>query len=190
MHVADDLLDLSSLFNWNTKQVFVYVLATYPSNASTLSPSAQEPSEAIIWDTIIPASASPFSYTSLRDRYFPSKIHKTSKKSSPKTSPKTTDLTKPGLLRLRNQKPKYQITDITGRISDRENATLVVGWNVQPWVGALLWNGGFADAGVEGRSLPFTLPSLKGLKPSLSPDQMKSEGVKPEAGAASPIVEV
>ena len=43
--------DLTSLFNWNTKQVFVYITASYPSS----SPSTIPPSELVIWDAIIPA---------------------------------------------------------------------------------------------------------------------------------------
>lgn len=30
--LADNEIDLSSLFNWNTKQVFAYVSATYPGS--------------------------------------------------------------------------------------------------------------------------------------------------------------
>ena len=37
--------DFSSLFTWNTKQIFVYVSATWPSTNTT--------NEAVIWDTII-----------------------------------------------------------------------------------------------------------------------------------------
>jgi len=37
--------DFSSLFTWNTKQVFVYVSATWPSSNAT--------NEAVIWDIII-----------------------------------------------------------------------------------------------------------------------------------------
>lgn len=40
--------DLSSLFNWNTKQVFVYVSASWPNATST-----ELVNEAVIWDTII-----------------------------------------------------------------------------------------------------------------------------------------
>lgn len=180
------LTDLSSLFTWNTKQLFVYVIASYPSNTTTISPHAHEPSEAIIWDTIIPAPATRFAYSNIRDRYFPSKNQKTIKK----PSRPSTELTKPGLLKLRNQKPKYQITDITGRISERDSASLVVGWNIQPWVGALLWNGGFMDAGVEGRSIPFSLPPLKGSKPAMAKEQMRDEAQKPEVGEATPVVDV
>ena len=44
-----------------------------------------------------------------------------------------------GILRLGNQRPKYQITDVGGKIAGRANGTLELGWNVQPWVGALKW---------------------------------------------------
>ena len=44
-----------------------------------------------------------------------------------------------GILKLDNQRPKYQISDVSGRIAGRANATLELGWNVQPWVGALTW---------------------------------------------------
>ena len=44
-----------------------------------------------------------------------------------------------GILRLGNQRPKYQITDVGGAIAGRANGTLELGWNVQPWVGALKW---------------------------------------------------
>lgn len=56
--------DLSTLFTWNTKQVFVFVTATWPSN-STFSTSndleaglKNEVNEAVIWDTIITAPSS------------------------------------------------------------------------------------------------------------------------------------
>jgi hypothetical protein len=49
--------DLSSLFTWNTKQVFVYVSAVWSSNATTSrdleSGPAAEQNEVVIWDTII-----------------------------------------------------------------------------------------------------------------------------------------
>jgi len=40
--------DLSSLFTWNTKQIFVYVSASWPNSTST-----EVTNEAVIWDTII-----------------------------------------------------------------------------------------------------------------------------------------
>jgi signal peptidase complex subunit 3 len=52
--------DLSSLFTWNTKQVFVYVSASWPANTTTttvgdteLGLESEDENEAVIWDTII-----------------------------------------------------------------------------------------------------------------------------------------
>lgn len=79
-------------------------------------------------------------------------------------------MVKPGVLKLKNQKPKYQITDVSGKMAELGNATLVVGWNVQPWVGALQWDGwsmggGWAEGkGKGGRSGAFEFPALKGVK--------------------------
>ena len=49
--------DLSSLFTWNTKQIFVYVTAEWPSTSpsgATL-PGNATTNQAVIWDTIITA---------------------------------------------------------------------------------------------------------------------------------------
>ncbi|KAF8468170.1 signal peptidase 22kDa subunit [Kalaharituber pfeilii] len=47
--------DLTPLFNWNTKQIFAYLTASYPGPAP--SPSKKPPhsvhSDAVIWDVII-----------------------------------------------------------------------------------------------------------------------------------------
>jgi hypothetical protein len=43
--------DLSSLFTWNTKQVFVYVSASWP-DPTAMNKTALV-NEAVIWDTII-----------------------------------------------------------------------------------------------------------------------------------------
>jgi len=48
-------MDLSSLYNWNTKQVFVYITASYPSN----KPS-EPPTKSIIWDAILPSKLAPY----------------------------------------------------------------------------------------------------------------------------------
>ncbi|RPB02352.1 signal peptidase 22 kDa subunit [Choiromyces venosus 120613-1] len=55
--------DLSSLFNWNTKQVFAYVSASYPGSKYTTN-------EAVIWDTILPShSASKLILKNERAKY-------------------------------------------------------------------------------------------------------------------------
>ncbi|KAI9828436.1 MAG: hypothetical protein M1832_002864 [Thelocarpon impressellum] len=134
--------DLSSLFTHNTKQLFVYVLAHYPSDR----PGTPE-SSAVIWDQIIPAAAE--SNPNLADGA---------------TARKETR----GIVRLRDQKAKYQIADPSGKLAERKNVTLSLGWNVQPWVGALLWDRtgrlGRWEALEGGRSEAFALPPLKTKK--------------------------
>ncbi|TGZ84923.1 signal peptidase 22 kDa subunit [Ascodesmis nigricans] len=46
--------DLTSLFNWNTKQVFAYLTVLYNSPSASSSPSKYTENEMILWDTIIP----------------------------------------------------------------------------------------------------------------------------------------
>jgi hypothetical protein len=165
--------DFSPLFNWNTKQLFVYVLASYPPSSPPANDDNPRNSEAIIWDAIIPAPESLYSFSALKERVFPTttsssktKSKNKSKTNTKKSSSSKTQPTKPGVLHLRNQKPKYQITDISGKIAERENVTLVVGWNVQPWVGALWWSPGTGTiprtAGQADRSKAFDFPALKG----------------------------
>lgn len=38
--------DLSSLWNWNVKQLFVYVMAEYPTGRNTLN-------QVVVWDSIL-----------------------------------------------------------------------------------------------------------------------------------------
>jgi hypothetical protein len=172
----------------------VYVTANYPSGKNGNAGI----SEAVIWDTIIPATSTPYSWQNLKQKYFPDKKNARSKTKSRKDSnakPKTTDLVKPGVISLKNQKPKYQITDPSGVISERGNATLQVSWNVQPWVGALVWDKGYLgsrigrwEAAGVGRSDPFEFPPLKGSKTDVVKDR---EGPKsPKAGSATPAVEI
>ncbi|RAL09182.1 signal peptidase complex subunit SPC3 [Aspergillus homomorphus CBS 101889] len=168
--------DLTPLFNWNTKQLFVYVYASYPSDSpssSSTSTNSSSNSASIIWDTIIPAPESAYSFDALRERFFPSKPQSKSsgrkssaKKTPPKVKAKATAKSAPGILRLRDQKPKYQIGDVSGRMAERSNVTLSVGWNVQPWVGALWWAPGSGSLprthGGVGSTGSFALPALKG----------------------------
>ena len=60
-------------------------------------------------------------------------------------------------LELRNQRAKYTISDITNKYRE-QNATLSFGWNVQPHVGALIWN----EKGMG----TFSFPPLKPKKNS------------------------
>lgn len=51
--------DLSSLFTWNTKQVFVYVTAEWPAAAAAAgSENANVTNQAVIWDQIITSPSS------------------------------------------------------------------------------------------------------------------------------------
>ncbi|KAK2814141.1 hypothetical protein FQN50_000545 [Emmonsiellopsis sp. PD_5] len=172
--------DFSSLFNWNTKDIFVYVLASYPSSSSNKNLTT----ESIIWDTIIPAPESPYSIPALTKRFFPSTTKSTKKSKSKSKTNNKNNKPNPTTLHLKNQKPKYQITDISGSIASRSDVQLVVGWNVQPWVGALMWGphtkvagniggklGGVLDVAVltgagegGGRSKVFEFPALKGKR--------------------------
>lgn len=98
----------------------------------------------------------------------------------------------PGIIHLKNSKPKYQITDISGILSERSNVTLEVGWNVQPWVGALTWTFGEGRRfgrwkGVEGgKSKNFDMPTLKGK--SASSETVVAPGGIPKAAEASAVV--
>lgn len=131
----------------------------------------------MIWDTVIEATPSPYSWENMKEKatsLLPTSI--TGSTSAGKRAPKKRSTkpasgkqeTAPGVLRLRGQKAKYQISDITGLLAERQNVTLSVGWNVQPWVGALWWSP--ASGGVprtEGtviRSAAFDFPPLKGKK--------------------------
>ncbi|KAK5088192.1 hypothetical protein LTR05_002409 [Lithohypha guttulata] len=193
-HIRFDLdADLSPLFTWNTKQLFVYVTANYPAQ------KGNDQSESVIWDSIIPATATPWSWQSLKSTYFPDKkslrVSKNKNKNKRGVESTTTALSKPGKINLKNQKPKYQITDPSGIMAQRQNVTLQVSWNVQPWVGALVWDNGYFGGrvgswknGRTGRSKSFDLPALKGSKPEAVKDP---EGPRtPKAAEGKPITDI
>ncbi|TID23124.1 signal peptidase 22 kDa subunit [Venturia nashicola] len=162
-HVRFDLdTDLSSLFNWNTKQVFVYITATYPSKNAT-----EPPSQAIVWDAILPSALAPWHH----NQY----IHPTPKPAAKnsrvvsRSGPVYSRTKRPGILKLSNQKPKYQITDHTGLLAERKDAQLELSWNIQPWVGALTWKKpddfGRWKKLKGGKSKVFSFPEVLGKKP-------------------------
>ena len=144
---------------------------------------------------IIPAPSTSYSFQNLKQRYFQDKSTKNTRKRKSSTSNNTKELVKPGVLALKNQKPKYQITDPSGIMSERSNATLLVGWNVQPRVGALVWDQsllgnriGAWDAGKAGRSAAFEFPPLKSSK---TETVKAGDGSKtPETGSASPVISI
>ncbi|KAK0264859.1 Signal peptidase complex subunit [Friedmanniomyces endolithicus] len=175
-HVKFDLdADLSTLFNWNTKQIFAYITASYPSS----DPSTIPRSEAIIWDAVIPAANAPAHPNTY--------IHPSLSKSNARPKTKADRLAaqkpyppgkEPGILKLASQKPKYQINDVSGRIAERANATLTLHWNVQPWVGALVWDSRKTYGrwqGLRGGMAGFDFPALKGT-------EVKKEELRTETG--------
>ncbi|KAF2646582.1 signal peptidase 22 kDa subunit [Massarina eburnea CBS 473.64] len=182
-HVKFDMdADLSTLFNWNTKQVFLYLKAVYPST------KAGEPSsEAIIWDAILPGAAAPYN-----QNHF---LHPLPKGTKPPKSrkPKSGESTSPyprGVLKLKNQRPKYQITDMTGKLQNRTDARLELGWNVQPWVGAQVWTN-WQDLGMwkaleGGRSEVFAFPAIGAKKKVDTSTEKGKEGHRLEAGGEQP----
>ncbi|KAL2021240.1 hypothetical protein VTK56DRAFT_7427 [Thermocarpiscus australiensis] len=146
--------DLSSLFTWNTKQLFVYVTAEWPSAGGSGS-GRNATNQAVIWDTIITspsadhlANLGPIAMKKLRRS----------------AQGKSIDPSR-GKLSIKNQRPKYQITHPSGKVAEQEDVVLRVHYNVQPWVGILTWN---QDADFwkwktlkGGLSKKFALPALK-----------------------------
>ncbi|ORY71634.1 signal peptidase subunit-domain-containing protein, partial [Pseudomassariella vexata] len=151
--------DLSSLFTWNTKQVFVYVTAEWPMVATPGvvdgSRVTNQTNKAVIWDSIITAPSSD---------HLANIGPATMKKLRKSAQGKSIDPSR-GILSLKNQKPKYQITHPTGKIAETSDVQLKVHYNVQPWVGILTWNQD-KDYGLwkkmgKGLSEAFKLPALK-----------------------------
>ncbi|KAL8870398.1 MAG: hypothetical protein Q9174_003551 [Haloplaca sp. 1 TL-2023] len=187
-HIRFDLdADLTSLFNWNTKQLFVWLTATYPPRTPT-----EAPSQAVIWDAIINSESqkNPSTPFTVYANYMnPPK--KPTKAKRPSKSKQEVEMA-PGLIRLQSSKPKYQITDISGRLAETSNVTLEIGWNVQPWVGALTWtsaeggNWGRWTGLKGGRSKAFDMPSLK-VK-GVNQEAVKGSGKPEKAAEASPVI--
>jgi len=188
--------DLTSLFNWNTKQVFVYIKAVYPS----LTPT-HPPSEAIIWDAILASRTAPWHtnhYThpdpkskSGKKSVLPKKSKKALAASKSKPNPDGALIYPRGTLKLPNQRPKYQITDISGKMQGRENVTLEIGWNVQPWVGAQMWTTwekvGAWEGLRGGRSAGFGFPAIaQGVKKGGLETEKGAEGFRLEVGQNAP----
>ncbi|KAI1447160.1 hypothetical protein ABKA04_001580 [Annulohypoxylon sp. FPYF3050] len=147
--------DLSSLFTWNTKQLFVYITAEWPSAPSADGVPSNQTNRAVVWDSII-TSPSADHLSNLG----PASLKKLRKSAAGKTIDPNR-----GKLSLKNQKPKYQITHPSGKIAETDDVKLYVNYNVQPWVGILTWNQNF-DLGLwkkfnDGISKVFALPALK-----------------------------
>ncbi|KAL9129496.1 MAG: hypothetical protein Q9217_002056 [Psora testacea] len=193
-HIKFDVdADLTSLFNWNTKQLFVWITATYPSSGP--APNTRL-SQAVIWDTIISSHSQshPFNLIQYVNQQFKNPPSKKKDKSRKLSNRKGEPKPEPGIIRLKNSKPKYQISDISGSMSERSNITLEIGWNVQPWVGALTWTitdrqGFWKWNGVKpGRSKSFNLPALKGKSSSATPETVVTSGESPKAAKVSAVI--
>ncbi|KKA29052.1 hypothetical protein TD95_002178 [Thielaviopsis punctulata] len=149
--------DLSSLFTWNTKQVFVYVTAEWDAPATKNTPAGHN--TAVIWDQIITAPSSDF-----LSNFGPA----TMKKLKRSAAGKTIDPSR-GKFRLDNQRPKYQITHPSGSLAEIPNLRLKVHYNVQPWVGFLTWD--MSESLLnwkkmnKGVSKSFDLPAIKAKTP-------------------------
>ena len=87
--------DLTPLFNWNTKQIFIYLTAEYPGKSEGSS------NKVTFWDKII-------------------------------TNKEDANLT------LTNQRGKYSVWDVEKSFRGR-NATGRLEWNIQPYVGPLIF---------------------------------------------------
>lgn len=78
-------------------------------------------------------------------------------------------------------------------MAGRRNVTLEVGWNVQPWIGGLMWTRGEGRGvgwwrGVQGgRSRVFDMPALKGKGRT---EEVVRGKEAPEAAGARPVVGV
>jgi signal peptidase complex subunit 3 len=191
--------DLTTLFSWNTKQVFLYLKAVYPSAR------ASEPaSEAIIWDAILASSTAPWNQLHFvhpdaksKSKVLPKKSKKAlaAAKAKPGYKPQDADLLYPrGELHLRNQRPKYQITDISGKLQNRTDVVLELGWNVQPWVGALTWTNwqkiGAWQGFKGGKSEAFDFPAIgaKTVDTKNLKTEKGSEGYRLNVGGEVPRV--
>lgn len=104
--------DLTPLFNWNTKQIFVYLQADY--NGGENRPDISN--TVTFWDKII-------------------------------TKKDNANLT------LKNQRGSYSVYDIQKSFNNN-NATIRLGYNVQPYVGALV----FGHFDIEGAN-QFIFPT-------------------------------
>ncbi|KAK1538184.1 signal peptidase subunit [Colletotrichum paranaense] len=146
--------DLSELFTWNTKQVFVYVTAEWP-DSSKKAAGTNATNQAVIWDQIITAPSSDH-----LANIGPAAMRKLRKSAEGKSIDPNR-----GKLHIKNQKPKYQITHPSSKIAEADKVVLKLHYNVQPWVGILTWNQNVDIGGWKalkgGVSKVFKLPALK-----------------------------
>lgn len=134
----------------------------------------------MVWDAIIPSDYAPWHENTY---IHPTVKDKTKKKSASKRSAKGKPYpagAEPGILKLDKQNPKYRISDISGKLAERSNASLTLHWNVQPWVGAMVWDNRQTLGRwqrLKGGESRFDFPAIK------SAETVKSRDMPTEAGA-------
>lgn len=138
----------------------MYVTAewTNPTSPSHPEASRNQTNEAVIWDSIITAPTADH----LLNNVGPATLKKLRRAAAGRAvAPER------GVLSLKNQKPKYQITHPTGRVAAvSDDVKLRVHYNVQPWVGLLTWDQTLRDYGLwkrieGGLSKAFAFPAVK-----------------------------
>lgn len=119
--------------------------------------------EAVIYDTILTSPSADHLATISTLSHFTKKDKKAVLEKT-KTDADRTGKSR-GVLKLKNQKPKYTITAPGGKVGGIEDVKLVVRYNVNPWVGALAWDQKSSWGGWKalegGVSKVFTLPYVK-----------------------------
>lgn len=133
----------------------------------------------MIWDAVIPSAVLPEHHNTYmhpdasgkgKSKGNKDKANKKGKSglSARKAALAYPEGTGPGILRLADQKPKYRITTPAGKMQGLENCTLHLRYNIQPWVGALVWSEGWKwfsppawkALGEGAHSAPFELPEV------------------------------
>ena len=148
---------------WNTKSIYVSVSAVWPTPGSP----GNLTNEAVIYDTIL-ISPSADHLSTISTFHHIAKSAKTAMLRKSKKEGKGVEPER-GIVKLKNQKPKYTITAPGGKVGGIEDVRLKVRYNVQPWVGALAWeqvsNWGRWKSIEGGMSEAFALPEVKKKRP-------------------------
>lgn len=133
-------LDLTPLFNWNTKQVFIYLTASYNSTDGGEL-------KVTYWDKIL----------------------------------RTKDDAK---LKLKNAKSKYSVWDVQDSF-DGTPAVVKLEWNIQPWIGPLIYGettttATFEFAQPKDKLAPKATKEKQGKKTEKKTKRVKKELAKKE----------
>ena len=129
--------DLRSVFNWNVKQLFVYVTAEYETDANVLN-------QVVVWDTIINDSPS---VRAPVDGPRPSCPRDSASRRCSQHSRSVFSIVSPPLqawIRSSQTVNKYSLTD-QGYGLKGNNVSLVLNWNTVPSTGLLTLSHGWSD---------------------------------------------